>query len=127
MVHDEQSFPASSSPALPPPRVVVYYCNRTALGLRCFRLALILHYNLLQISEHCIDEPKADVAGTSEGDEVKRVLYARARDYGETPDVQAAEAAAAAIVLNNIGVCLAGVRDAGSAVRALGIASSITT
>lgn len=123
------AFSFRRQPPPPPPaapsRVVVYYCNRTALGLRCFRLALILHYKFLQRSEHyCPDEPNTDVAGTPE-DEAKRVLYySGVRDSGTA---RPAEAAAAAIVLNNVAVCLAVVGEAESAVHALVIASSITT
>ncbi len=105
--------------------VALYYASQPALGLRCFRLALVVRHQLLQDNDQYGQETEAgDVASKSkEG-------WKQAPSYGtRDSDTIAAEAgeAAAAITLNNFAVCLAGIGDTTTAAQALAISSAITT
>lgn len=97
--------------------VALYYSGQTALGLRCFRLALVLRHRLLRSNDEDIRETGAgEPASEADG-------------CGARKDTIAAEAGevAAAVTLNNFAVCLAGIGDTIAAAQALVISSTMTT
>lgn len=104
--------------------VALYYCNRPALSLRCFRLALVLRQQILQNTEQHIRETETRCSIGINDDFTKGTPRYGAQ-HSDTVAAEAGEAAAA-ISLNNIGVCLAGTRKTGPATQALLVSSRIT-
>ena len=107
-------------------RIALYYCRRTALSLRCFRLALILRQKLLQHQHKEQDSPKTDTSVPGDGGGHVGTNPAPTRGSAATPAAEAGEIAAAAM-LNNIGVCLAVEGHTRLAGKVLRVSSNSTT
>ncbi|CAM9626931.1 unnamed protein product [Laminaria digitata] len=121
--------------------VALYYCRRTALSLRCSRLALFLRQKLPQ-QQQCTskeqDSPEVEtVAATSDGGGGggggvagggMNLVPTRGSTTLPAGEAERGGRVAAAATLNNIGVCLA-VRggDASLARKVLGVSSDATT
>lgn len=114
-----------------PHRVSLYYCRRTALSLRCFRLALTLRQKLFR-QQHkerqdiLETETSAVPGGGGGGVADGGTNPALTRGSAAIPAIEAGEVAAAA-TLNNIGVCLAREGNTKLAVKVLGASSNATT
>lgn len=122
--------PRPPHPPLPPfrllpetCRVTLYYCGETGSSLRCFRLALAIRHELLQNSQNGVPKTDTREVGVDHDEEE----HFSPREYSHH-DVSVAEVeeAAAAISLNNVGVCLAGMMHTRCAVQALVAASKIS-
>lgn len=121
--HHASPHPCVALPRPYPRRVVAYYCNRVALSLRCFRLALVIRHKLLQTLPVSATEMTSDPAGAS-GEGEERFSHAVREDGCEV--AAEVEEAAAAVVLNNVGACLGNIGEIARAAQALEIASNIT-
>lgn len=106
-------------------RVTSYYSSRTDLSLRCFRIVLFLRHSLLQRSQQHVRENEREAnAGETEGAWMQAADY---RTRGSDTVAWEAEETAAALTLNNYGVCLVTTGEARRAVQALATSSTLTT
>lgn len=114
-----------------PRRVVLYYCRRTSLSLRCFRLELSLRQKLLrQQHQERQDTPETETSavpgGGGGGVADGGTNPPPTRGSAAIPAIEAGEVTAAA-TLNNVGVCLAVEGNTRLAAKALGVSSNATS
>lgn len=105
-------------------RVVLYYYGKTSLGLRCFRQALVIRHKLLQNEKEKVPETKTTYPAGGCDSGTSRTYWSGER-YSDLAVAEVGKAAAA-ITLNNVGVCLASIGETSLATKALVIASSLT-